>query len=215
MNMNPLPPQAYTKETLGKAFAWLQTQSENIKEMATSSDVLVSLYLKAKLNGNGALERPSIQNFKSELKSLAGMMGEFEVVDPSMSSEARLQNEMQYSRQSAVATTPPPIQPPLHSTLQAQSQFQSLAQTVAQSSVQAPAQSTVQTHSQPSLAQPIVQPLAQHSPSQTPSPQATEVRLDAQSLAMIHEVKVLLNLSSDSEALRALISVGTRALRKI
>jgi hypothetical protein len=61
--MNPLPPQAYTKETLVKAYAWLQTQSEHIKELATTPDVLVSLYLKAKLQGDSALERPSIQNF--------------------------------------------------------------------------------------------------------------------------------------------------------
>jgi hypothetical protein len=76
--MNPLPPQAYTKDTMVKAYAWLQNQNEKIKELATSPDVLVSLYLKAKLNGEDCLDRPSIQNFKSELKNLAGMMGEFE-----------------------------------------------------------------------------------------------------------------------------------------
>jgi hypothetical protein len=80
--MNPLPPQAYTKETLVQAYAWLQSQSENIKELATTPDVLVSLFLKAKMQGTHALERPSIQNFKNELKNLAGMIGEFEVVQP-------------------------------------------------------------------------------------------------------------------------------------
>ncbi len=79
--MNPLPPQAYTKETLVQAYAWLQAQSDHIKEIATTPDVLVSLFLKAKMQGDGALERPSIQNFKNELKNLAGMMGEFEVLD--------------------------------------------------------------------------------------------------------------------------------------
>lgn len=82
MTMNPLPPQAYTKETLVKAYAWLQSQNENIKELATTPDVLVSLYLRAKLQGDASLDRPSIQNFKKELKNLAGMMGEFEVVEP-------------------------------------------------------------------------------------------------------------------------------------
>ena len=77
MATNPLPPQAYTKETLTQAFAWLQSQGPNIRELATTPDILVSLYLKAKLNGEAALW-PSVQNFKSELKSLAGMMGEFE-----------------------------------------------------------------------------------------------------------------------------------------
>ena len=78
MTMNPLPPQAYDKDTLLKAFQWLQCQNPSIKEMATTPDILVSLYLKTKLNGNEALERPSIQNFKTELKNLAGMMGKFE-----------------------------------------------------------------------------------------------------------------------------------------
>ena len=81
--MNPLPPQAYTKETLVQAYAWLQAQSDHIKEIATTPDVLVSLFLKAKMQGDGALERPSIQNFKNELRNLAGMMGEFEVLDSS------------------------------------------------------------------------------------------------------------------------------------
>jgi len=81
--MNPLPPQAYTKDTLVLAYSWLQHQSDKIKEVATTPDVLVSLYLKAKLQGDNALERPSIQNFKNELKSLAGMMGEFEIVETS------------------------------------------------------------------------------------------------------------------------------------
>jgi hypothetical protein len=77
MTMNPLPPQAYTKDTLAHAFAWLQTQSDDIRELASNPDMLVGLYLKAKLQGDEALERPSIKNFKHELKSLAGMMGEF------------------------------------------------------------------------------------------------------------------------------------------
>ncbi len=84
MSMNPLPPQAYTKDTLVKAFQWIQLQPDNIKDLASTPDVLVSLYLKAKLQGDAALERPSIQNFKSELKNLAGQLGEFDTSkDPS------------------------------------------------------------------------------------------------------------------------------------
>ncbi|MBV2168469.1 MAG: hypothetical protein KUL82_07160 [Bdellovibrio sp.] len=78
MTMNPLPPQAYTKETLLKAYQWLMNQNSSIKEMATTPDILVSLYLKATRDGDSALERPSIQNFKNELKSLAGIMGELD-----------------------------------------------------------------------------------------------------------------------------------------
>lgn len=78
MTMNPLPPQAYTKETMLKAYQWLMLQNNSIKEMATTPDILVSLYLKATRDGDHSLDRPSIQNFKNELKSLAGMMGELD-----------------------------------------------------------------------------------------------------------------------------------------
>lgn len=78
MTMNPLPPQAYTKETMLKAYQWLMGQSSSIKEMATTPDILVSLYLKTTRDGSAALDRPSIQNFKNELRSLAGMMGELD-----------------------------------------------------------------------------------------------------------------------------------------
>lgn len=148
MNMNPLPPQAYTKETLVQAYAWLQSQSESIKEIATSPDILVSLYLKAKLQGDSVLERPSIQNFKNELKSLAGMMGEFEVVEPEKPSTVRMR---------ATGNT-----------------------------------STTTSH-----------------PTETPKEGKTDTHnLDLQSLTMIQEVKTKLNLSSEQEALRLLLSVG-------
>jgi hypothetical protein len=78
MTMNPLPPQAYTKDILLKAYQWLMLQNSSIKEMATTPDILVSLYLKATRDGDHALDRPSIQNFKKELRSLAGMMGELD-----------------------------------------------------------------------------------------------------------------------------------------
>ena len=105
MITNPLPPQAYTKETLTQAFAWLQTQGAAIRELATTPDVLVSLYQKAKLNGEASLW-PSVQNFKSELKSLAGMMGEFESSHPAQAPEAGpIPQVMTY--------TPPPTPAPV------------------------------------------------------------------------------------------------------
>lgn len=78
MTIHPLPPQAYTKDTLIKAYEWLQAQGDSIKQIATSPDVLVSLYMKAQMQGEEALHRPSIKNFKSDLKNLASMMGEWE-----------------------------------------------------------------------------------------------------------------------------------------
>jgi hypothetical protein len=86
--MNPLPPQAYTKDTLLKAYTWLTTQGPSIKEMATTPDILVSLYLKAIRDGDSSLDRPSIQNFKNELKSLAGLMGQLDNKNPGSASNS-------------------------------------------------------------------------------------------------------------------------------
>lgn len=152
MAMNPLPPQAYTRETLQKAYSWLLNQSPSIKEMASTQEMLVSLYLKAQRNGEASLEAPSIQNFKQELKSLANMMGDFA---PTPAAPA--------APQQGVATS-------------------TVAKTM---------------------------PLAN-----TQMPSAFN-ELDNVSLTAIQEVKNVLNLSSDTEALRALIALGHKQFRKI
>lgn len=124
MTMNPLPPQAYTKDTLLKAYQWLMLQNPSIKEMATTPDILVSLFLKATRDGEGALERPSIKNFKNELKSLAGIMGELDrtpgsptqapppppvQVMPNPSSiAAGTQTQVSYTEKTVTATTRAP-----------------------------------------------------------------------------------------------------------
>lgn len=82
--MNPFPPQAYTRETMIKAYQWLQSQSAEIRQLAITPDLLISLFQKAQMQGKEALERPSLQNFKSELKNLAGMIGEFEIAETSV-----------------------------------------------------------------------------------------------------------------------------------
>lgn len=140
MTMNPLPPQAYTKETMLKAYQWLMVQNSNIKELATTPDILVSLYLKATRDGSSALERPSIQNFKNELKSLSGIIGELE------------------------KPTHQKIEKPESNDLPL---------------IAAPARNT----------------------------DLVEV-LDSTTRAMIQEVKVELNLSSEIEALRMLVKIG-------
>ncbi len=152
MTMNPLPPQAYTKDTLTKAYMWLVHQSDAIKELATTPDILVSLFLKAQRNGDEALETPSIQNFKKELKSLAGMMGELDGGKPAP----------------AVFTQPPP-------------------QTAPQVVVQQTKQVNIQNN---------------HMPMDLAG------QMDAKSRAMIAEVREQLNLSSDLEVIRLLVSLG-------
>jgi len=174
MTVNPLPPQAYTKETLQKAYSWLLTQNSSLKEMATSQEILVSLYLKAQRNGEAALETPSIQNFKQELKSLASMMGDLQ--SPQAQAQAHTQAQMHA-----------PSQPMPHQQVQ-----------------NPPPQAT-----QPRVRNSMPQSFAPSAPS------SSNFTLDEQSMQAIQDVKHALNLSTDSEALRALISLGYRQFRKL
>ncbi len=153
MPVNPLPPQAYTKETLQRAYAWLLTQNESVKGIAQDQNILVSLYLKAQRNGEASLEAPSIQNFKQELKSLANMIGEFQPM-PSMAQTT-----------SMTQSTSQPIQ---------------------------------QTHQQ----------------VQKPMP-ATDLNFDSETLKALNLVRETLNLSSEQEALRALVALGFRQFKKL
>lgn len=161
MNVNPLPPQAYTRETLQKAYTWLLSQSASVKDLATSQDMLVSMYLKAQRNGEAALETPSIQNFKQELKNLAHMMGDLQTA-PAAGGKTAVVNGL--SQQFTEISTP-----------------------------------SVPT-----------QAANGHSGSSSIS-----VQLDAQSMKALGEVKATLNLSSDSEALRALIALGAKQFKKL
>jgi hypothetical protein len=162
MAVNPLPPQAFTKETLQKAYAWLLTQNSSIKEMANTQDMLISLYLKAQRGGEAALETPSIQNFKQELKSLANLMGDLQ-------------------------TTQPPA-PQVSSHVSVSPQTAPIANSI-------PAA-----------------PATSYAPMQN---SALLSQLDGASLNALAEVKITLNLSSEIEALRALIALGYKQFKKI
>lgn len=198
MAMNPLPPQAYTKDTMLKAYSWLQNQNDNIKELATTPDILVSLFLKANRDGDSSLERPSIQNFKNELKSIAGLMGEF---------------ENQANPQAFASTISTPGQTNISIQMQAPAPLPGHMHTQMPShNTQVPPPSAHYA-SQQNLGQAGVSSAPPFSGSSASAgPTTTEANstlaLDELSLSMIREVKNQLNLSSDHEAIRALIRLG-------
>jgi len=215
--MNPLPPQAYTKDTLVHAYAWLQNQSEHIKELATTPDVLVSLYLKAKLQGDGALERPSIQNFKNELRNLAGMMGEFEVLEsPAGSSPSAPGNQTIRIRSQDLRPPEPKFDEKAASytasaASQTHSQHSQHAQTHSHAQhSQAQAQVSAQASQQSASASSVSYSAMTISHSTPTNPLAG---LDTRSMDMIQEVKIQFNLSSDTEALRLLLANGYNQIK--
>lgn len=210
MAMNPFPPQAYTRETLVKAYQWLQNQHPNIKELASTPDLLCSLYLKAQMQGNEALDRPSLHNFKSELKSLAGMMGEFETspAAEALTEQALSQMTMptpaqQSSAPSANASLTPPTR-------------QAMPLSTPPAATPAPAAPRA---GGPQVPPPSPAPRAQTS---APSHHETSAKkhdshgftLDSRSQHMIQEVKTIFNLGSENEALHLLISVGYTKMKR-
>jgi hypothetical protein len=113
MVFNNLPPQAYTRDTLALAYEWLSEQSVEVKEMANNADTLVALYLQARrrqqsANNGGGKDNNTLTNarpagtanhtqvenaiksqttyesegFKSDLKALAENMKQFDERDP-------------------------------------------------------------------------------------------------------------------------------------
>ena len=145
-----LPPEAFTKETLQKAFNWLQDQPEPIRNSVHTPERLVSLFRKAQRIQNQ--DAPvSSKKFIHDLKDLAGSLDQFdapsgkkEIPSPELPNppQAELPPQFDFSEKSEESSTP------------------------------------------------------------------VGLALDPLSQDRVDQVKKRLNLSSDQEALRALISLG-------
>lgn len=196
MKVNPLPPQAYTKETLQKAYTWLLNQSASVKDLATTQDMLISLYLKAQRSGEASLETPSIQNFKQELKSLATMIGDLQTSNP-------------IQTQNTNSNTPSSIITP-HIPAQTNSVNSSQSLTHPIPSPLSPSAS----YTEPLISSPTPKMTTQQNNNSSGS-NASLGQLDLQSLQILSDVRHSLNLSSDIEVLRMLISLGYKQVKKM
>lgn len=89
MSVN-LPPQAYTRDVMGQAYEWLQSQPTKVREMATSMDSMVTLYLQHRRRGDSApmvsTTPVSSQKFKEDLQSLANGIKNFDEFPSAQSS---------------------------------------------------------------------------------------------------------------------------------
>ena len=215
MTFDFLPPQAYTKDTLLKAYNWLQSQSDQVKELATTPDQLVSLFLKSTRLGQDSLQRyannnsapsiqtsppvshghadqsdrPSVQSFKTELKSLAGMMGDLEkapVINPN----------------APIPAYQGPTQNPHY-----QAPLQGYQGPVA-SSQGAPQMAAATTNVYVSSNMQNMNSAPVHGAN-------SGLGYDENTQNLIREVKNELNLSSEMEALRMLVKIGYQKVRSL
>jgi hypothetical protein len=214
--MMHLPPQAYTKEMLIQAYNWLRSQPSHVQEMAKSPDALIALYSKAQIHGENYLSRTNLQGFKSELKNLANMMGEFDDSSPQSSAPVAPQG---HSKSQAKVSMGHPIAnaaiPPSEFTNPSQQQMPAPSAP----SAGAPAVAHLQnnhpnsgfsalTAITPDPSLPLFNSMASFAPGQ-------DLRsvLDARSWTMIQEVKNHFNLSNEGEAVRLLIAMGYQKMR--
>lgn len=184
--MSFIAPQAYTKETLGKAFDWLQHQPQNLKEVATSPDILVNMYLRAQRQGIDKIDADapnSARRFIEDLNSLKKDIAQFD--DP--------------SAKTATAVTLPPIpstpsygiaspMPPKNSGMNKSHVSTNFASSVTQKTTINTSLSTTDSTSTPNL--------------------------DDISLKLVQEVQEKFNLSSPQEALRMMIVTAHKHISK-
>lgn len=179
-----IPPQAYTRDTLVKAIEWLSGQPTAVRERANSADLIVSHYLQSRRQA--AFEpSPAFEMPKTDLKSLAQDIKQFE--------------------------EPPTIPQPAPRPTRVQPVVEEHVETV------------VNQHRQDSLFRQHNVPQQQQElriETAAPSVRTTETTVkgvawtvDPRSLAIARDLMESLNLSSEGEALRMLVSLGAERLR--
>lgn len=236
MTTTVVPPQAYTKADLAKAYDWLMKQPTSIQEMANSADTLMGLYRKALLYGASSItpkQSSSTNEFKSELKNLAGQLNQFESNQqpekPKYSSSVSYQSSKNLppwaeSKKSDTLFNAKAAEQ-IVSPLSQQDEIQQVNLEASQSPSAKMYQGILDQTQAPKTED--MSPISNTSqPTNLPTPPkplnlpdlstiSQQLDIDANSRAMLGEVRRKLNLSSDAEALRMLISIGYEKAKKI
>ncbi len=194
MSISNLPPQAYTRDTVLEAFNWLNSQPESVRQLAKNEDALVSLYLRAKRFGGvgSPLEQEapvSSKKFKDDLKTLAKGLQDFDRPGPSAAAP-RKAAAAKTQHQAPAAPAPDQQQRP-----------------------QAP-QEPPPSSFRLGLEDALLSGLKSH-PSSAPTLSVGHMELDPLSQRQIRRAMDILNLSSESEALRLLITLGSQRVQKL
>ncbi|MBY0314202.1 MAG: hypothetical protein K2Q26_01695 [Bdellovibrionales bacterium] len=184
--MSFLAPQAYTKETLGKAFDWLQHQPQSVKEVASTPDILVNMYLRAQRQGINTIDADapnSAKKFMEELTSLKKDIAQFD------DGPQNLQTSVQNSRHQSPHIPLPPIPtsvPKGHGSAHFASQ---------NSATNFTQKTTINT----------AQSITMESTS-------SHIGLDETTQRLVQDIQERFNLSSPQEALRMMVSVAHKKI---
>ena len=226
-----VPPRAYTREILTTAFNWLQSQPDSVRTKATTPDALVALYMQsqrgtayAAANAGFDAEAPaSSQAFMSDLKNLAEGLKEFDdsraprAVTPPAASRAKVGGSQTYPQ--SQAATPSPIATPATPSATAEPPAQTYAKAAQMAYAQAQAQQAqAVAHAQAFVAARAQEEAAAQQASNTPSAAGVStplLDLNQRSLDMLREVQLAMNLSSETEAMNAMIAIAYKNLKSI
>ena len=227
--MANLPPQAYTRDTLSKAYEWIRDQPPHIQELGRNADTLVSLYLQARRRGGSFYrsgETPSTQSFKSDLKNLAQDLKQFEggsgeiSLGPTPRPQAEISNGepelpvVDSDLLPTLDTDRPDRQPRSGMTPRPAASFPSGRAAPGPSVPAATPPANVAANS-PRPSEPPRASIPPPSRSSPPTYSKGIPPLDDKSLATIHMVQERMNLGSEAEALRMLIALGYERVRDL
>ncbi len=206
MTYNNLPPQAYTKDDVAKAYVWIQGQPDYVRNMATSKETLVALYLQSRRNGNLSLEKTapvSSKDFQSQLKNLASELSQFE-------DAKKTENKVSVPVVSKTfAPTSTPTASSANSTIKAEAPAISkseIAPAVENAvTVETLPQSTIQKTFEEFKSRPqnFENPLPSHA-----SKKMFQFQIDPRSEQIIRSVKAQLNMESEHDIIRMLLVLG-------
>ncbi len=209
MPYGKMPPQAYTKDTLQEAFEWWSEQPDELRAKIQDKDDLVGYYLRINRGGgessdpveSGGFTKKAKESFSTELKGLVKNLDAFEGYegDQVKPTQGAFKTH-QASKPQTVELQRPQSPPQQHHVFEPASQLQF-----------------------PEMSKPLVptaeatQPLKVQNSNQitTKNSPGQFFRLDENSKASVAQARKLLNLSSDEEALRALIALGSAKMKSL
>jgi hypothetical protein len=206
--MSFLAPQAYTKETLAKAFDWLQHQPPSITQAATTPDNLVAIYLKAQRQGIVNMDMDAPVSSKRFIDDLKNLKKDFAPFDEEPSQKTSTIRDIPVAREANITPASNPsiqhqsIHTPSHSTASG-SHTSAHRESIARELGREIGREVTHKETARETTREVTRELVREAAST-----GQTLHLDERTLSAVTDVQTRFNLSSPQEALRMIVSVG-------
>lgn len=208
-----MPPQAYTKEVLASAFDWLSRQPDHVKKSIRTSEDLVGIFLKTTRLKEGstynqsssqatASDLASTKSFRNELQGLALNLKQFEDRPAQASQpEESTQHSSEYLHELSLMMKSQNDSQPTNNNTAPTDMRNEIVREKPPASNPSPSMNKLE-NSELNLDHPE-------------NANTVFLKLDKKTISAIEIAKDRLNLSSNTEAIRVLVSLGEKHLRKV